>query len=64
MDNKCEKCGGELIEGQVAGMHGMFFYPKGEISKLKPKRSSVVCFCCKSCGMIQKLRATEIDKLI
>ena len=31
MENKCEKCGGELINGQMAGIHGMFFYPEGEI---------------------------------
>jgi hypothetical protein len=47
MNNKCEKCGGELIKGLMAGMHGVFFYPDGEINKLKPKRSPVICYCCK-----------------
>ena len=42
MNNKCEKCGGELIKGLMAGMHGVFFYPDGEINKLKPKRSLVI----------------------
>ncbi|MGN1176937.1 MAG: hypothetical protein ACI4S1_15940 [Roseburia sp.] len=30
MENKCEKCGGELIKGQMVGMHGMFFIQKGK----------------------------------
>ena len=34
MNSKCEKCGGELIEGLMAGMHGMFFYPDGEINSV------------------------------
>ena len=64
MDERCEACGGELMEGKLAGMHGMQFYPAGEFEKLlNPKRSAVVCYCCKSCGLIQKLRATEVDKL-
>ena len=63
MEAKCENCGGELVEGQMAGMHGIFFYPEGEINKFRPKRSSVVCYCCKSCGTVQKFRVKEIDKL-
>ena len=51
MENRCEKCDGELLEGVLAGLHGLSFYPKGEKDKLvNPKQSSVVCFCCKSCG--------------
>ena len=64
MEIKCENCGGELIKGQMAGMHGMFFYPEGEINKLKPKRSSVVCYCCKNCGLVQKLAVKEVEKLL
>ena len=63
MNNKCEKCSGELIEGSMAGMHGVFFYPDGEINKLKPKRSPVICYCCKRCGMIQGFTATQPEKL-
>lgn len=59
MDGRCEKCGGDLIEGVMAGMHGVFFYPEGEIRKFKPKRSQVVCFCCKDCGSIQGFRVTD-----
>lgn len=64
MENRCEKCDGELLEGVLAGLHGLSFYPKGEKDKLvNPKHSSVVCFCCKSCGLIQKMRVTDIEKL-
>ncbi len=65
MGNKCEKCGGELIEGKMAGMHGIQFYPEGEFEKVvNPKRSAVVCHCCKNCGLIQNFRATEVNKLL
>jgi hypothetical protein len=40
-----------------------FFYPDGEINKLKPKRSPVICYCCKKCGMIQGFIATQPEKL-
>lgn len=63
MIEKCEICGGELIKGQMAGMHGVFFYPEGEINKLKPRRSPVSCYCCKNCGTIQKIQVTEINKI-
>jgi hypothetical protein len=39
------------------------FYPDGEINKLKPKRSPVICYCCKKCGMIQGFIATQPEKL-
>ena len=30
MNSKCEKCGGELIEGSMTGMHGVFFTLMGK----------------------------------
>lgn len=69
MNEKCEKCGGELIEGEMTSMYGIFFYPdiffypKGEVGKLSPKRSPITCFCCKKCGHIQDIKAKELDKL-
>lgn len=33
MDNKCIECGGELIEGTLAGMYVTHFYPKNEAKK-------------------------------
>ncbi len=63
MGEKCNKCGGELIVGEMAGMHGFFFYPMGEINKFKPKRSPIVCECCKECGNIQNIRVTKVEKI-
>ena len=34
MNNKCEKCGGELIEGSMAGMH-VFEWWGGEYHPLE-----------------------------
>lgn len=65
MEERCEICSGELIEGNLAGFHGIQFYPKGEFKKaVNPKRSAIVCYCCKNCGLIQKLRAVDVEKLV
>ena len=63
MDNKCVKCGGELIEGVLAGRFVMYFYPKDEEKKLIGKKSRTVCSCCKVCGLIS-VRAVELDKIV
>lgn len=63
MDGKCEKCGGELICGELASMHGIFFYPEGEIKKFKPKRSLLVCWCCKDCGAVQGFQVRDLAGL-
>lgn len=64
MDNKCEKCGGELVEGSLAGNYVTRFYPKNGEKKLFRKSSRIVCSCCKVCGLIQNIRAVELDKLV
>ena len=64
MDDKCVICGGELIEGSLAGMYGLCFYPKDEEKKLKGKRSKTICSCCKACGLIQNIKAVELDKIM
>lgn len=63
MDKKCKECGGELVEGSLAGNYLTGFLPKSEEKKFVSKRSKVVCCCCKSCGLIQDIRAIELDKL-
>lgn len=63
MGKKCVECGGELIEGKLAGMHAVCFYPNGEEKKLRGKYSKTVCSCCKNCGLIQNVRAIEVEKL-
>ena len=64
MDNKCIECGGELIEGTLAGMYVAHFYPKNEEKKVIGKKSKTVCSCCKVCGLIQNIRAVELDKIV
>ncbi len=63
MDSKCRECGGELIQGTLAGNYITGFIPKGEENKIIPKRSKVVCSCCKVCGLIQNIKAVELDKI-
>lgn len=63
MEGKCEKCGGTLIEGSLMGMHGLFFYPEGQEMKFNPKRSPIVCSCCKKCGIIQNIRVSRPEQL-
>ena len=64
MDNKCIECGGELIEGTLAGMYVTHFYPKNEEKKVIGKKSKTVCSCCKVCGLIQNIRAVGLDKIV
>jgi hypothetical protein len=64
MEKKCQQCGGELMEGSLAGMHVASFYPKGQEQKIFSKHSRTVCDCCKKCGLIQNIRAVELDKLV
>ena len=64
MDKKCVECGGELIEGTLAGMYAASFYPKDEEKKLIGKKSKTICSCCKDCGLIQNIRAIELNKII
>ena len=64
MDKKCIECGGELIEGILAGGNVAYFYPKDEQKKLISKKSKTVCSCCKVCGLIQNIRAVELDKIV
>ena len=63
MDKKCVECGGELVEGALAVNYIAYFYPKGEEKKLIGKRSKTICSCCKICGLIQNIRAIDLDKI-
>lgn len=62
MNEKCSICGGEMLEGKIMAMSGVFFYPEGEEKKLTPKKSALKAFCCKECGNI-RIMADELDKL-
>ncbi len=64
MKQKCKECGGELMEGgTLAGMYATTFIPQTEQQKVFPKQSKIVCSCCKECGLIQNIRAVELDKI-
>jgi len=63
MNDKCEKCGGELIDRKINSMQGIFFYPVGEETKFKPKRSAIICRCCVECGHIQELHVEKPEQL-
>ena len=63
MENYCVSCGGKLLEGTLAGNYVASFYPKGEEKKLIGKKSRTVCSCCIECGLIQNIRAVELDKI-
>ncbi len=61
---KCEKCNGEIIEGKLLSLQGIFFYPNDEEKKFNPKRNMIVCDCCKECGCLQNFRVTELEKIL
>ncbi len=63
MERRWEQCNGDLLEGVIAGMSGIFFYPEDEIKKFKPKRSQIVCDCCKECGNLQGFRVKDLAEL-
>lgn len=64
MDKKCMECGGELVEGTLAGRYIACFFPKNEEKKIRGKKSKTVCSCCKVCGLIQSIKAIELDKIV
>ena len=37
---------------------------KDEEKKMKGRKSKTVCSCCKTCGLIQNIRAVELDKIV
>lgn len=50
MDNKCSKCGGELISSRLStGAHLLGVTPVEDTKKLKPRYSSVLCDTCSKC---------------
>ncbi|MCQ2211727.1 MAG: hypothetical protein MJZ34_15705 [Paludibacteraceae bacterium] len=64
MDNKCSKCGGELISSRLStGAHLLGVTPVEDTKKLKPRYSSVLCDTCSKCGNIENIRAEEPEKL-
>ena len=64
VDNKCSKCGGELISGRFStGAHLLGVTPIEDAKKIKPRYSSALCDVCAKCGNIENIRAEEPEKL-
>ena len=64
MDNRCSKCGGELISSRLStGAHLLGVIPVEDAKKLKSRYSSVLCDTCSKCGNIENIRAKEPEKL-
>ena len=62
MDKKCSKCGGELAEGvllEAAGFHSVIFTLPEETTKIKKKKTGVICDACTQCGSIENLRLED-----
>lgn len=64
MDNKCGKCGGELVTGRLmTGAHLIGFTPLSDEKKLKPRYARVICNTCTQCGSISNLRVEKPEIL-
>lgn len=64
MENKCSKCGGELIGGYLKeGSWSIEFIPQGDEKKFKPRRARVLCDTCIKCGNIENIRVENPEKL-
>ena len=61
-EKKCSKCGGELVEGvllEAAGFHSVIFTLPEELTKIKKKKTGVICDACTQCGSIENLRVED-----
>lgn len=66
MDKKCGKCGGELIEGvlmDAVTFHSILYTPMEELTKIKKRKTGVICDACTQCGSIENLRVEDPSKL-
>lgn len=64
MQNKCSKCGGELISGYLrAGTWLVEFILQGDEKKLKSRHAKVICDTCTVCGNIENIRAEKPENL-
>lgn len=64
MENRCEKCGGELISGYLrAGTWLVEFIPQGDEKKLKPRHTKLLCDTCTVCGNIENIRVEKPEEL-
>ncbi len=64
MENKCSKCGGELITGRLmTGAHLVGFTPLTDEKKWNPRYAAVLCDTCTVCGTVENLRVEKPETL-
>ena len=64
MENKCSKCGGELVTGHlIAGTWLVEFIPLCDEKKLKRRHLKVICDTCVECGNIENTRVEKSETL-
>lgn len=64
MENKCSKCGEELIPGYLwAGTWNVEFTPQCDEKKFKRRHLKVLCDTCVECGNIENIRVEKAEKL-
>ncbi|MBE6665343.1 MAG: hypothetical protein E7603_03845 [Ruminococcaceae bacterium] len=64
MENKCSKCGGELVTGRLmTGAHFIGFTPLADEKKMKPRYARVFCDTCIQCGNVENIRVENADSL-
>lgn len=64
MENKCTKCGGELVTGRLmTGAHLIGFTPLEDEKRLKPRYARVTCDTCVQCGNIDNIRVEKPESL-
>jgi len=64
MENKCSKCGGELVTGRLmTGAHFIGFTPLADEKKLKPRYARVFCDTCVQCGSVENIHVENAEIL-
>ena len=66
MENRCTKCGGELISGTLRSRANLFpscFTPLEDLNRISARNLDVLCDLCTRCGSIENLRVEELGKL-
>ena len=64
MENKCTKCGGELMAGRLTtGIHLLGFTPLEDEKKFRPRSAKVFCDVCLSCGSVENIRVENPETL-
>lgn len=64
MENKCSKCGGELVTGRLmSGTWNAEFTPLCDEKKFRRRHTIVICDACVECGNIENIRVEKPEIL-